>query len=484
MIPKPIVLLILDGWGYSKNTKHNAIYAAQPKNFLKLWQEYPHKLIAASGEAVGLPKGYMGNSQVGHLTIGAGKVIPHLLVQISQSLQDTTDPWTNIIQEAIKKNPPQINLIGLLSDGGVHSHIDHLEQLLTYIRSKTSMPINVHAILDGRDTPPNSSTTFLARIEKLCKVLNVSLASISGRWYAMDRDENWQRTAAYCQMLTETKYTKASYGEILEKYHAEKKSDEFLSPTKLIPTSIDPQDLCICWNYRADRMRQMISWLTNEPLPTKKRPMPVHQPITKNIITMTEYHPSFTVPFLFTPVTVENTLFEQLNRQGIRTCAIAETEKYAHVTYFFNGGREYASPYAQQILIPSKIIDRFDKIPHMSAAEITQTLREKLANNDADVYLVNIANPDMVGHTGNFAATIEAIRHVDEQLGSIVYAVAKAGGTLIVTADHGNAEQMWDPKTNTPHTAHTTNPVPIIITNKTVSLDHINGLADIAKLFK
>ncbi|HAU30350.1 TPA: 2,3-bisphosphoglycerate-independent phosphoglycerate mutase [Candidatus Dependentiae bacterium] len=484
MLPQPIVLLVLDGWGYSPNTQYNAIYAAQPKNFNALWKRYPHKLIDASGEAVGLPKGYMGNSQVGHLTIGAGRIVPHLLVRISQELEDTHAPWTQIIDQKLQKNPPIIHLIGLVSNGGVHSHLDHLIKLITYIRSKTTAPIAIHAILDGRDTPPNSSLSFLEKLSKTCKENNAIIASIAGRWYAMDRDENWERTATYCQMLTDPNYTQEPYNQLIKQYLAEEKSDEFFSPTKLTSTIIKPNDLCICWNYRSDRMRQLVSWLTNQALPAKKHFMPDHQAITANIITMTEYHPTFNLSFLFTPVTVENTLFERLHKQGLRTCAIAETEKYAHITYFFNGGREYTSPYAQQILISSKIVDRFDKIPQMSAQEITDVLCQKLAQNSANVYLVNLANADMVGHTGNFNATVEAIKCVDQQLGRIYDAVQHASGTLIVTADHGNAEQMWNTATNTPHTSHTTNPVPLIVTRSAENLDKIDGLADIAKLFE
>ncbi len=486
MLKKPIVLLILDGWGLRTENKYNAIAAANPQNFTYLWEHYPHTKLQSSGAAVGLPDSFMGNSEVGHLTIGAGRIIPHMLVQISKYLEHNTLPNPEMLSPAFLAEQRAIHLIGLVSDGGVHSHYRHLEKLISYIRSKTDTPIYIHAILDGRDTPPTSALTYLETVTSWCHNYNdTHLASISGRWYAMDRDENWERTAQYTEMLSDNNSPYITdYHKYLEAQYQKNSTDEYIPPTKTIRIQIKPGDLVVFWNYRADRMRQLVSWLSNIALPSKKQAMPEH-PSTGpyNIITMTQYHDALPFPALFERIIVENTLLERLHTQGLRTCAIAETEKYAHVTYFFNGGRDYSSPLEQRILIPSIITERFDQCPAMSAQAITTALLHGLKNNQADVYIVNLANADMVGHTGNFEATIEAVKTVDMQIGKIYQAVREQQGTLIVTADHGNAELMWNETTNTPHTAHTTNPVPLIVTNRELQLQNLHGLADIASLF-
>lgn len=484
MLNKPIVLLILDGWGYSKDTDYNAIHTANPKNFTHLWNHYPHKLINASQEAVGLPKGYIGNSEVGHLTLGAGRIIPHMLLQIQQAFAQREGNYLEILNESLEKKTNSIHLVGLLSDGGVHSHINHLCELIAELRLLTKTPIIIDAILDGRDTAPHSSLDFIKQIEHFCKKYpNVTIGSISGRWYAMDRDENWERTKAYADTLISTETKTKSPTTLIQQYHDQKITDEFIPPTKTAPSTHNQNDLYIFFNYRADRMRQLTAWMTNQVFPTKNHPMPEHKTITTNLITMTQYHKKFSTRYLFKPIQVENTLFERLHKEGIRTCAIAETEKYAHVTYFFNGGKEQQHPLEQRILIPSKKVASFDQAPEMSAKEITDALCSALAQNKADVYLVNLANADMVGHSGDFLATVKAIKTVDEQLGRIFSAVQKAHGSLIVTADHGNAEQMWNKEQNCPHTAHTCNPVPLIVTNQEQKLNSIAGLADIIKLF-
>nr|YP_010198734.1 phosphoglycerate mutase [Gracilaria tikvahiae]UAD87967.1 phosphoglycerate mutase [Gracilaria tikvahiae]UAD88170.1 phosphoglycerate mutase [Gracilaria tikvahiae] len=483
---KPIILTILDGWGYSETTKGNAIQLANTPTIDKLWANCPHTLLNASGQDVGLPKGQMGNSEVGHATIGAGRIINQDLVRISKSIQDQSffnNKTIKNICEQIKKDNTKLHLIGLCSNGGVHSHITHLFALLDIIQ-KYNIEVCIHAITDGRDTSPYKSKIF---IEQICnyinKLHNINICTLSGRYYSMDRDCRWSRTEkSYNLLLNDKLEYKMNAVLKINEYYKQNISDEFIPPTRLHKGSIDNNDGIIFFNFRPDRMRQLLHSFTKSTFKgfnTKKFN-------NLKIVTLTQYDPSLNIKTAFPPQKNINFIGQIISKHGLKQLRLAETEKYAHVTYFFNGGIEEPFPGEDRELIPSPQVDTYDLSPEMSAEELTSRAISAINKNIYALIVINYANPDMVGHTGNLSATIQAINTIDKCIKKIWTISQSMNYTLIITADHGNADHMLD-ESNQPCTSHSTNPVPFILAEPSnqSSLDNndlrSNGnLADIA----
>lgn len=474
---QPVALVILDGWGLRAETDFNAIAAADPTMFNRLWREYPHASLEASGPAVGLPEGVMGNSEVGHLTIGAGKIIEQSLSVINKLITQHqlcgAPAITANFAELIKTNGA-LHLIGLVSDGGVHSHIDHLKALISCATATGIQKVFVHAILDGRDTAPYSAPHYLTQLEEFCKTKKTGvIASVCGRFYAMDRDKQMDRTRAAFELYTRPpELHERHWREILEQNYKNNISDEFIPPTNLHPEGfIRPEDGIFLFNFRPDRMRQLTELLLGQ--------------TAVFLVSMTRYQKKFTNPVVISHVDSTATLLDRLEQKKLSMFTIAETEKYAHVTYFFSGGRETVRPTETRVLIPSLGIKNYAEQPCMSAPEITKQIVASLINNPADFYLINYANADMVGHTGNFNATVQAVRCVDNQLAILFDEfVAKRDGTIFIVGDHGNAEDMWDPIRKRPKTSHTTNPVPFIAVDAGQTLPAMRGLSDVAQIIE
>jgi len=473
----PAALIILDGFGINPLLHGNAIASASMPTWQKLLQNYPHTSLQASGEAVGLLPGFMGNSEVGHLTLGAGRIIVSPLKEFHQALLDGSlffHPIINKRFSAIAHKTGRLHLMGLISDGGVHSHEIHLHALIRRAAELGIQDIFVHAFLDGRDVHPQSASIFLERLDHLfAEIGKGQLASIQGRFFAMDRDNNWDRTEQCYRILTqESTITQKSWSQALEYYYAQNITDEFIPPTLLIAHGvIHPHDGVLFFNFRPDRARQLTRAFLDPNFKEFK------QTITGNnlacFITTTRYDYQFCYwnnDILFQDPLIQSTLLDELHGQTggkLRVFVIAETEKYAHVTYFFRGMRETFKPQETYILVPSIKSKNYIQYPAMSAAKITTQIVTSLKKEPADFYLINYANPDMVGHSGNFQATIQACECIDQQL-DILYEqfVIKRNGTLFITSDHGNAEQKIDLETGRPLTAHTTNPVPFLIVNQ------------------
>ncbi len=474
---KPIVLCILDGVGIRNETTGNAFFKANKPNFDKLMETYPHSLLEASGELVGLPYGQMGNSEVGHMNIGAGRIVFQPLQLINEKIKTgefkENKEFKNVI-EHVKNNNSKLHLCGLLSDGGIHSHINHLESLLEVIRDNGINEVCLHAFLDGRDTLPNSALKYLEQIEAKLKSLGMGkIATLSGRYYAMDRDNRWDRVELAYKALVDGKgIEKSSYQEAIESSYNSNELDEFVKPVVLDENSkIDDNDGVILFNFRPDRGRELFSAITNSENTEFERTL------RKNIKLVTMMPLSNEV--IYTPAynnqNLENTLGEFLANKGYSQLRIAETEKYAHVTYFFDGGVEKDLENAKRILIPSPKVATYDLKPEMSALEITNNLIEELENYD--VVIVNYANGDMVGHTGNIEAAVKAIETVDNCLGKLYEKTISLNGTLLVTADHGNCDLMLDNNGNV-ITSHSLSKVPFIVTTDATLVD--GKLADIA----
>ncbi|WP_202820039.1 2,3-bisphosphoglycerate-independent phosphoglycerate mutase [Calderihabitans maritimus] len=465
------MLVILDGWGLREATGGNAIAQAHLPNYRYLKKEYPFTTLKASGEYVGLPAGQMGNSEVGHLNIGAGRVVYQELTRISRAIEDGTFFRNQVLLQAVehaKRNKRALHLMGLLSDGGVHSHIRHLFALLDLARQHRLEQVFIHAFLDGRDVPPaNAKEYFLALNEKLQETGLGSVATVMGRYYAMDRDKRWDRTEkAYRAMVAGEGLKAAMPLDALEAAYNRGETDEFVTPTVIVRengnpvATVKPGDAVIFYNFRADRARQLTRAFVEKDFTAFDRPggyLGVH------FVCMTQYDVEIPAPVAFPPQNLINTLGEVLAKEGKRQLRIAETEKYAHVTFFFNGGVEEPNPGEDRILIPSPKVPTYNLKPEMSAYEVTETVLEKIRTGEYDVIILNFANPDMVGHTGIMEAAVKAVEAVDECIGRIWKAVRERDGILIITADHGNAEQMVDPETGESHTAHTDNPVPFIL---------------------
>lgn len=491
MRPKPLALIIMDGWGISDEQEGNAIYQADLPHFWRYWRDYPHTWLEASGEAVGLPAGQQGNSEVGHLNLGAGRIVYQDFTRISLAVRDGsffTNPVLVRAMEVARQPGRAVHFMGLVSDGGVHSHLDHLLALIDLAARSGVEHIHVHAFLDGRDVPPASAGPYLAAVEeKLRNLGRGDLASIMGRYYAMDRDKRWERTArAYSALVAGNGHRAPSAAAGLEAAYARGQTDEFVEPTVITGDSgeplglVRPHDAVVFFNFRADRARQL-TWAFVDPgFASFDRPGGFLAP---HFVCMTEYEATIPAPVAFPPEELVNTLGQVLARAGLRQLRLAETEKYAHVTFFFNGGVEEPNPGEDRLLIPSPKVATYDRQPEMSAYQVTEAALERIAAGTYDVIIMNYANPDMVGHTGVLEAAIKAVEAVDACLGRVVEAVLGQGGVVLLTGDHGNAEKMIEAGTGEPHTAHTTNPVPFVLIGelaREVTLRPGGALRDVA----
>ncbi len=459
----PVVLVILDGWGYRENPTANAIVNATTPVMDSLWHAYPHTLIQASGRDVGLPAGQMGNSEVGHLNLGAGRVVPQEFVRISDAAAEGEllhHPVLLAMAERVRGRGGNLHLVGLCSTGGVHSHLDHLLALLDFAQAQGFAQVCVHAITDGRDTLTTAGQEYLAKIQAYLTHLGIgTIATVSGRYYAMDRDKRWERIQqAYAVMTTDGAGKAIPAVELLTQSYAAGVTDEFIPPVRLTSGAIQGGDGVIFYNFRPDRMRQLVRAFVDPKFSGFER---AYLP-SLDVVTFTEYDPSLGVPVVFTPQNFTNLLGEVVAQHGLKQLRAAETEKYAHVTYFFNGGREQPFPGEERLMIPSPQVPTYDRAPAMSAQQVTEAVIDALESKQYDLLIVNYANPDMVGHTGQMAAAITAIETVDHCLGQLLTTASQVGATVLITADHGNAETMQDEQGN-PWTAHTTNPVPLIL---------------------
>lgn len=470
--PRPFVLIILDGWGYREETEANAIAQAKKPFWDSLWKNYPHALISGCGRCVGLPAGQMGNSEVGHLNMGAGRIVYQDLTRIDLAIDNGSFFSNPVLNQAIHKAESAqkaIHILGLISPGGVHSQEKHIFALLDMINEQHNVPVYVHAFLDGRDTPPRSAENSLALLAQHGKI-----ASIVGRYYAMDRDKRWDRVEKAYQLLTEGKGDFSAPDAItaLHQAYDRGENDEFVKPTSILPVKINDGDSVIFMNYRADRARELTHAFIDENFDafTRKSWPKV------NFFTLTEYDAQFNVPAIFAPERLSNILGDYLSHLGLKQLRIAETEKYAHVTFFFNGGIEKPYPHEDRILIPSPKVATYDLKPEMSAPELTDKLITEIQSQKYDVIICNFANPDMVGHSGNLPATIKAIETIDTCLAKIIPAIQEAGGEALITADHGNAELMFDHKTQQPHTAHTHALVPFLYVGRKATVIKENGI--------
>ncbi len=459
----PVVLAILDGWGYREDISDNAIKTANTPIMDSLWHAYPNTLISASGSDVGLPDGQMGNSEVGHLTIGSGRIIQQELVRISNIVKNNQLGKVNKLQEVanrLKKNNSTLHLMGLCSDGGVHSHIDHLLGLIKWASESGIKKVAIHIITDGRDTPAKSASKYLNQIEECIKKFKTGeIASICGRYWIMDRNLLWERTEKANANLTDPniKISNVSPQDYIRQSYAQNITDEFLEPIRISNNYLKDGDSLICFNFRPDRARQIIQSLSSmEFSEFKRKNVP-----NVNIVTFTQYDPNLPVDVAFPPESLNNFIGQIVSENGLKQYRTAETEKYPHVTYFFNGGVEIPLPGEERHLIPSPRVATYDMEPAMSAEELTISCSKAIKSGEYAFVVINFANPDMVGHTGNMDATIKAIETVDKCIGQIVNATGEMGGSILITADHGNAEVMKGPS-GEPWTAHTINKVPLI----------------------
>jgi len=462
--PPIAALIIFDGWGLRQEREANAIVLAQTPTMNRLYASQAHSALEPSGEAVGLLPGVMGNSEVGHLTIGAGRAIYQDVMRISKAIE-RGDFFTNrTLLDAMRRAAQghTLHIWGLLSDGSVHSHIDHLFALLDLAARENVGSIAVHAVLDGRDKPPRSAIPFVQRLEaKLSEIKRGRIATVSGRYYAMDRDKRWERTERAWRAIAAGEGPACAQAvRAIENSYAADRSDEFVEPIIIgRPVPMSDGDQVICFNFRADRARQLTAAIALADFSGFARPR-----FPKvGYVCMTEYDRSFELPLAFAPEDVKNTLGEVLGAAGVRNLRLAETEKYAHVTYFLNGGVEKPFPLEERILISSSKVATYDLQPAMMAKEIAERAEQEIKSGRFGVIVTNFANPDMVGHTGNLEATIHAVEATDAALNRVIGALDNAGGVALITADHGNAEFMADPATGQPHTAHTTNRVPLIL---------------------
>ncbi len=485
--PPVAALIIFDGWGIRAAEEKNAIAHARTPVMTKLWATQAHSEIDASGESVGLPPGIMGNSEVGHLTIGAGRVIYQDLMRITKAIETSAFSRNEALKHAMqaaKSGGKAVHIWGLLSDGSVHSHIDHMFALLDMAVREGVEKIVIHAVLDGRDKPPRSALPFIDPTEAKLKQLGRGrIATVSGRYYAMDRDQRWDRVErAWNAIVDGEGIAAASAREAVEKSYAADKSDEFVEPHVIgAPMPIGDGDQVICYNFRADRARELTSAIALKDFSGFRRPRAPRV----GYVCMTEYDRSFALRLAFPPEDIRNTLAEVFTHEHLRNLRVAETEKYAHVTYFLNGGVEKPFALEERVLIPSAKVATYDLQPTMRAAEIAERAAQEIASGKFEVIVMNFANPDMVGHTGVYEATIRGVEASDTALGVVIDALAKRGGVALITADHGNAEFMADPATGQPHTAHTTNPVPLILYDPNFKGHLKNGgtLSDVAPTF-
>ncbi len=464
----PVVLIVMDGWGCAPESSGNAIAQARIPNLTWYWRRFPHTLLGAAGEDVGLPAGQMGNSEVGHLNLGAGRIVYQDYSRINRAISQGDFFTNSVLLEALAQAQGQsLHLMGLVSDGGVHSHMNHVYALLELAAQHDLQRVFVHAFLDGRDVPPTSAGTYLAALEEKMAELNLGhIATISGRYWAMDRDRRWERTAlAYKALVLGEGKTAPSAAQAIKQAYEQGETDEFVRPTVLVQDNGDPVarikdgDVIIFFNFRPDRARQLTRTFVDEDFSEFSRGP---QPPAVHFVCFTQYDETIKAPVAFAPQRLTNTLGEYLSRQGLTQLRIAETEKYAHVTIFFSGGEEQPFPGEQRRLIPSPKVATYDLKPEMSAYEVTAAVIEELRQGKFHLVILNYANVDMVGHTGKIAATIQAVETVDRCVGQVVEEVLRQRGVALITADHGNGEEMLD-EGNRPHTAHSCNQVPFIV---------------------
>lgn len=488
MSKQPVALIILDGFGLREETFGNAVAQAKKPNFDRYWNEYPHATLTACGEAVGLPEGQMGNSEVGHLNIGAGRIVYQSLTRVNIAIREGEFERNETFLAAmdhVKKHGTNLHIFGLLSDGGVHSHINHLFALLKLAAKEGVKNVYIHGFLDGRDVGPQTAKTYIQQLNEQIEQIGVGeIATLSGRYYSMDRDKRWERV--------EKAYRAMVYGEgpayrdalaCVDDSYANGIYDEFVLPSVIVRedgtpvATIQDNDAVIFYNFRPDRAIQISNTFTNDDFRSFDRG-PKHP---KNLFFVCLTHFSETVKgyVAFKPTNLDNTLGEVLSQNGLKQLRIAETEKYPHVTFFMSGGREEKFPGEERILIDSPKVATYDLKPEMSAYEVTEALLKEIEADKFDAIILNYANPDMVGHSGMLEPTIKAVEAVDECLGKVVDAILAKGGIAIITADHGNADEVTNPD-GSPNTAHTTNPVPVIVTKKGITLRQDGILGDLA----
>jgi 2,3-bisphosphoglycerate-independent phosphoglycerate mutase len=473
-VPRPrVALVVLDGWGLREPTDDNAIALARTPTWDRLWESgrFPRARLVTHGPAVGLPEGQMGNSEVGHLNLGAGRIVVQSLERISQEIASGTfyrNPAFLRLMERVRDRGATLHLMGLVGPGGVHAVDGHLLALCELAQQQRIPQVRLHAFLDGRDTPPRSARAFLTELMGRANGgQGCAVATVIGRFYAMDRDRRWERTeAAYRAIVYGEGLAVGDPVESIGEAYATGENDEFVRPRVCVDSSgtplgrVRPGDGVIFFNFRADRVRQLTRALVDPDFAAFDRGAD-HPEV--EVVTMTQYDEGFPLDAAYPPQPMENLLWQVLDREGLRSFRIAETEKYPHVTYFFNGGVEEASRGEERLLIPSPKVATYDLQPEMSALQVTEGLVEAVRSRHFEVLVCNYANPDMVGHTGVLDAAVRAVETVDDGLSAVVEACRETGTALLVTADHGNCEQMWDPLTRGPHTAHTTNPVGIVL---------------------
>lgn len=489
MNPTPVILLILDGFGYREETADNAIAQARKPNWDRLWAEYPHTLINASEHYVGLPDGQMGNSEVGHLNIGAGRVVYQDIERINESIKSgeffQTPALVNAIDQ-LKASGKALHIFGLLSDGGVHSHEDHIHAMVEMAVRRGLKKVYVHAFLDGRDTPPVSAAPYIEKLEaKLAALGAGKIASICGRFYAMDRDKRWPRVESAYDLLTEgiSEYRASTASEGLQAAYARDERDEFVKATVIAAADetavhLEDGDIIVQMNFRSDRARQLTHALLAENFDGFHR-RHVRKLAGYFTLTLHDKNEAAAVP-IFPPFEVSNTFGEYISSLGMNQLRIAETEKYPHVTFFFNGGEERVFKGEDRILVPSPQVATYDLQPEMSAHEVTDRLEEAILSKKYQAIICNYANCDMVGHSGILEAAIKAVEAVDTSIGRIVAAAQRVGAEVIITADHGNVEMMMDNIHHQPHTQHTTNLVPLVYIGRKAKLAKTGALSDIA----
>ena len=486
MDKKTTMLMILDGFGINENSEGNAVKLAKIPNINEIMKQYPNTIIHTSGLDVGLPEGQMGNSEVGHTNIGAGRIVYQELTRITKSIEDGDFFSNQELVSAIencKKNNSKLHILGLLSDGGVHSHMRHLFAILELAKRKDFEDVYVHCFLDGRDTPPASADGYIAELEEKMKEKGVGkIATISGRFYAMDRDKRWERIKeAYNALVNGEGHKFSSATAAIENSYQKEIFDEFVKPSVICKNdepvaTIGENDSVIFFNFRPDRAREITRAIVDPDFDGFERNF-----VKTYFVTFTNYDETL-LPYVhiaFKKEEIKNTFGEYISKLGLTQLRIAETEKYAHVTFFFNGGEEKQYEGEDRILIPSPKVETYDMKPEMSAGEVTDKVVEAINSRKYDAIILNYANPDMVGHTGSLEATVKALEFLDGCVKRVVDAIENNDGTLLITADHGNAEQMIDYKTGELHTAHTTNPVPLVLIGRDVKLKE-GRLADLA----
>ncbi|WP_394752435.1 2,3-bisphosphoglycerate-independent phosphoglycerate mutase [Crenothrix sp.] len=487
--PKPVVLLILDGFGYSTEQENNAIAMANTPCWDKLQQDYPMTLLDCSGNVVGLPDGQMGNSEVGHVHIGMGRYVPQEFSKVNDDIKNGRFFSNPVLCQAVdtaKAKGKALHIMGLLSEGGVHSHQNQIMAMMELAAQRGLDKIYVHAFLDGRDVPPKSATSSIEAINQKCAALGVgAIATLVGRFYAMDRDNRWDRVKLAYDLIVkgQSELTAGSALSALQAAYDRGETDEFVLPTAILGADgkaivLDPEDSVVFMNFRADRAREISQAITEQSFDAFDRG--VQSPYQGYFCTLTEYNQDFDYPIAFPSTELKNGLGEALSHLGLTQLRLAETEKYAHVTFFLNGGIDTAFPGEDRILVPSPKVRTYDMQPEMNAPKVTDHLVEAIVGGKYDVIVCNYANCDMVGHTGVIPAAIKAVEAVDACLQRIVAALNSVGGKMLLTADHGNIEQMVDPDTHEPHTAHSINPVPLVYVGGEGVLASDGSLSDLA----